>query len=459
MPAALREIMNDFSEIYSGFVPNMAGRNMLNEVAAGKSSFCVVHTKVGVVRCRYSYVYEIHDNELYNDHNKYILVSVRCPWTHQRQPWNDVTLYCQQMPEDGSRNGNGCCSSLFAKGGIVECEPVWESWDRVNGTMSYKVPLQRGLHPYLSKGQIEDQKLVRVSLITELRSQRVLKTLMKKSSATKHALNMHHPVALTAEEKKKLVEFQEDAETLKEFKDWLDFYGYTRKKGESEFVYAARWYQAMQCHYYYFADMYANPSTVKMLIRGDTAMCGSSNYLYVMGLRVAGIKSRPIGGDWLTQDDGSEMVDPSAIESETMTLDVPHCQSEFYIDGLGWIPTDATPTRLSRDFPDYEGRRKRQKELKQKAWDPKHRDNCFGLFGNGTPTLCLGGLGCQSITHISDGKSTTAIDGAKVSIMYRKRDVCNLGPFVEIRTRDGRARQDAKFLVPANPSKNHLEKS
>ena len=74
-------------------------------------------------------------------------------------------------------------------------------------------------------------------------------------------------------------------------------------------------------------------------------MCGSGNYLYVSGLRVAGIPARCVGGDWLTCDDGSAIVDPAAIESETMTLDVPHCQSEVYVENIGWIPTDATPQR------------------------------------------------------------------------------------------------------------------
>ena len=68
---------------------------------------------------------------------------------------------------------------------------------------------------------------------------------------------------------------------------------------------------------------------------------------------------------------------------------------------------------------------------------------CMGGFGDNGNTLCLGGLGGQTITNVP---------GGKLSVMYRKKETINIGTFVELTSADGRAgRKDAQFCVPANP--------
>ena len=152
------------------------------------------------------------------------------------------------------------------------------------------------------------------------------------------------------------------------------------KKKQTDYQFAAECFVTFQNHFYYYRHKDHSPSTLDELAAGDTAVCGTSNYFFTGLLRHFGIPARCIGGHWLTSNEDNTKVVKFAIGGEKLAIDVSnHCASEFYAEGLGWLPSDCTAQRMAFDY-DRQTRSVRQK-LGRKAWDEKFMKDCLGGFG------------------------------------------------------------------------------
>jgi hypothetical protein len=109
--------------------------------------------------------------------------------------------------------------------------------------------------------------------------------------------------------------------------EWIKKHELTKNKDETELRFAARVFQAIQKLLRYElpnseADFFRCSRTVKKG-KGD---CGASNLLFCGILRNSGIPARVYCGRWI--------VNPKPGGS--------HSREEFFIQGVGWVPADAT---------------------------------------------------------------------------------------------------------------------
>ena len=115
-----------------------------------------------------------------------------------------------------------------------------------------------------------------------------------------------------------------------------------------------------------------------------------------LDLRHFGIPSRPIGGHWLTGNEDNTKVVKFSIGGEKLAIDFSdHCKSEFYAEGIGWIPTDCTPQRQAKDF-NAQARQARFLAGKR-GWDKDFVHACVQSFGCDDAMLLLGGNGMPGI--------------------------------------------------------------
>lgn len=108
---------------------------------------------------------------------------------------------------------------------------------------------------------------------------------------------------------------------------WIKKHGLLKTRDETPLRFASRAFQAVQTHLRYElpnseTDFFRCSRTVKMS-KGD---CGASNLLFCGVLRNSGIPARVFCGRWV--------ISPQPGAS--------HSRSEFFVDGVGWVPVDAT---------------------------------------------------------------------------------------------------------------------
>jgi hypothetical protein len=133
------------------------------------------------------------------------------------------------------------------------------------------------------------------------------------------------------------------------------------------------------------------PTTPAEVVKGDVGSSGTINNLFVAVLRGNQIPARCLTGVWLWSNDGNwtaQGIQRGATEGETLSWDFQkHTVSEFFVDGIGWVPADATPMRISSDN-DPSIRRGRAK-LGKAGWDKQLQMSCLANFGNDSGLLFL----------------------------------------------------------------------
>jgi transglutaminase-like putative cysteine protease len=117
-----------------------------------------------------------------------------------------------------------------------------------------------------------------------------------------------------------------------DFQHWLDERGLRNRDGEPDFAFARRAFQASREHFTYCwpAGHDGKASTACRAGRGD---CGSLAALFVAALRANGVPARVLVGHW------AEARRAAALPGES-SQPTAHVQTEFYADGIGWVPAD-----------------------------------------------------------------------------------------------------------------------
>jgi transglutaminase-like putative cysteine protease len=111
------------------------------------------------------------------------------------------------------------------------------------------------------------------------------------------------------------------------FQLWAESAGLEKLQGEDDLTFAKRVFDTIRAKYRY--RFQANQDRrASAICHSTTADCGGLSNLFVAVLRNAGIPARIDAGRWVLAD------------GTTDGLDDVHVKSEFYVDGIGWIPVE-----------------------------------------------------------------------------------------------------------------------
>lgn len=109
--------------------------------------------------------------------------------------------------------------------------------------------------------------------------------------------------------------------------EWIKKHGLTKTRDETELRFASRVFQAIQKLLRYESpNSDANFFRCSRTVKKGKGDCGASNLLFCGILRNSGIPARVYCGRWI--------VNPKPGDS--------HSRGEFFIEGVGWVPADAT---------------------------------------------------------------------------------------------------------------------
>jgi len=116
-----------------------------------------------------------------------------------------------------------------------------------------------------------------------------------------------------------------------EVQEWIEKHGLTKATEESTLRFAWRVFQVVQKNLRYeLPNGEANFFRCSRTVKTGKGDCGASNLLFCAALRNSGIPARVYCGRMV--------INPNPGAS--------HSRGEFYADGVGWVPVDATaPTR------------------------------------------------------------------------------------------------------------------
>lgn len=399
MPKKLQELIEKFSYLLDDRPPS-SGEAVHDMIQHKLSDLTLVHSNSHCRLMRRTHVAQTSDPNFY-DSGKPWRVGATVPYRHEQQPAGSVKLFVHESSKATSWCG------LFKTGGLREVPRLPQDQRERPGpyTFEYDVENIKDSHPHLSPEQQREQKISRVSLMCETISVRCSVHLMKKKDAgylMDDPTRVRPVTQLSAKERKELTTPYQEGPV---FQKWIDFYELKwDKKKQTDYQFAAECFVTFQNHFYYYRHKDHSPSTLDELAAGDTAVCGTSNYFFTGLLRHFGIPARCIGGHWLTSNEDNTKVVKFAIGGEKLAIDVSnHCASEFYAEGLGWLPSDCTAQRMAFDY-DRQTRSVRQK-LGRKAWDEKFMKDCLGGFGQTEGMLLLGGTGECSVYQQSETMS------------------------------------------------------
>lgn len=132
------------------------------------------------------------------------------------------------------------------------------------------------------------------------------------------------------------------------FQNFLDKQVLTRHKSENELDFAWRVYVFLRSKYRYFwsADLDRRNSKTCLL---DATDCGGLSYLFCGILRSQGVPARPLIGRWARST--------RKFEDASGAFNC-HVKTEFFADGIGWIPVDVSEavSHPQEDSKEYFGR-------------------------------------------------------------------------------------------------------
>lgn len=116
--------------------------------------------------------------------------------------------------------------------------------------------------------------------------------------------------------------------TAQAFLDWLDRTGLRRKAGETDLNFAARVFQTLKHGANY---LYSGPFQTRQASKICDSLktdCGGLSVVFVSALRAGRVPARTLCGRWArTAPAGDPLV-------------AMHVKSEFYAEGVGWVPCD-----------------------------------------------------------------------------------------------------------------------
>jgi hypothetical protein len=116
------------------------------------------------------------------------------------------------------------------------------------------------------------------------------------------------------------------------FRDWLKEKQLVRKKDEEALAFARRTFLQLRQGYRYRYEAKQDRRASK-LCSVNCSDCGGLATLFVATLRANGVPARALYGRW------ARSADPRAKLNGTAYFQW-HVKTEFFVDGLGWIPAD-----------------------------------------------------------------------------------------------------------------------
>ena len=111
------------------------------------------------------------------------------------------------------------------------------------------------------------------------------------------------------------------------FQHWLDTTDLHRSASEHDLDFGFRVYQAIRRRYHYHYDPEQDRKASKICLT-DQSDCGGLSYLFVSAMRANGIPAHSLSG----------RLAKSAVNPHDYGQC--HVRSEFYADGIGWVPVD-----------------------------------------------------------------------------------------------------------------------
>jgi transglutaminase-like putative cysteine protease len=416
MPEKLKDLLNKFNFLLDNRAPPSSASNAWDIIKLPREQLTLVHTNTRSRLMRRSRVMQTQNREFW-DANKKWRISANIPYQHETQPAGHVRVYVKEK-------ANTSWFGLFHTGGLREIErlPQDKRMNKGPYNFEYEVENRRANHPHFSPQQQSEQKLSRISIMTETTSVRCAISLMKKEDA---GVLMDDPTRVrpvTPLSDSQRIEYLDTSSEGPEFLKWIKFYDLKWDKTKrTDYQFAAQLFQTFQNHFYYYRHKDNSPSTLDELAAGDTAVCGTSNFFFVGLCRHFGIPARCIGGHWLTGNEDNTKVVKFSIGGEMLAIDFSnHCQSEFYADGLGWVHSDCTAKRQAKDY-DRNARQMRQK-LGKKGWDKEYNKSgqCISGFGETNGMLLLGGDGDCSVVNVSTEVMSREHESTEISVMEGK---------------------------------------
>jgi len=123
-----------------------------------------------------------------------------------------------------------------------------------------------------------------------------------------------------------------------DFAAWLDEQGLRRRSDETPITFARRACEFAGHHLQWVWP----PQRAKLSVacRFTTGDCGSFSQLFVGIMRGNGIPARSLIGCWVSPGKGP-------VKSQG------HAKSEFWADGVGWVPVDANNLQFGEENPDF----------------------------------------------------------------------------------------------------------
>lgn len=116
-------------------------------------------------------------------------------------------------------------------------------------------------------------------------------------------------------------------------KAWMDEAGLRRQNGESDLDFARRVFLSMRTTFRWQAQ-FGHNAKASEVVRDHAATCVGLSRTFACPLRAAGIPTRTLSVRMVPGN--LEETDPKADDL------LGHATSEFFIDGIGWIPADIT---------------------------------------------------------------------------------------------------------------------
>ena len=126
-----------------------------------------------------------------------------------------------------------------------------------------------------------------------------------------------------------------------EFAAWLVEEGLRRRPDESPITFGRRVCDYVGNHLKWVYP--AKLDKVSVACRFTTGECGSFSQLFVALMRANGIPARSLRGRWVSPGNGPLAADKGEG----------HVKSEFYADGIGWVPVDANFRRFGEEQANF----------------------------------------------------------------------------------------------------------
>jgi hypothetical protein len=437
MPPEFRKFIDDYGYYTSGTFPSDPTAMYTKLFKAKKLG--VMHVPTKETMCHYVTTMDVclHDKTAWPEEKEGWFIKCDRPLDHESQPRNTLEVFHKKYGRNILDNFTSLVKIPVTAKGLAGDGPWREGlkhimWDQVRlprrsagyqrlnamdpgeaikraandphasliqqgQVKAFHGLCEKGLHEQYSPQQCLQYGWGSIALMVNMKTLRVARRLIDVEEDA--SVSCAPPAQLSAVERESYL--ADNGFDNEEFKDWCranDLVMNKEKGLHPELSFAKDAFIFLHQNFYFFDSSRGwVPTKPVEVIKGDVGSSGTINNLYVAILRYNGVVARCLSGAWLWSNDGSytaQGIQRGATEGEMLAMDFQRrTMSEFYLDGIGWVPTDATPTRLSSNN-DPIARRARAK-LGKYGWRKDLSMTCMANFGNDSGLLLLNTAGFE----------------------------------------------------------------